>query len=103
MKATNIKEMIQTLNRKGNLGAQFLRTENISNYASGDITAMNDENLEEKIIRMHEGGKPLSSIFSTSLFSVRFGKTCQTQLNEWPKGNIPRRWTMEAVLPVMSQ
>lgn len=64
---------------------------------------MNEENLEAKLIRIHEYGKVLSSLYSTSLLSLRFGKISHMQANEWLKGNIPRRWTMAAVFPVMSQ
>lgn len=103
LQATNVKAMVQRMNRTGHLGPDFLQAEHISNFACGEVSEMKDEKLEEKLITIHDDGTVLSSLFATSLFPSRFGKISQAEADEWLNGNIPRRWTMAPVLPTMGQ
>lgn len=64
---------------------------------------MNDLNVEEKLISIHEDGRKLATLFATSLFPMRFAKIAQVQADKWMKSKISTRWTLAAVVPVMGQ
>lgn len=85
------------MHRTGHLGQDFLRAEHISCYTTGDVIEMNETKAEENWIGIHEDGRELSALFSTSLSPHRFGKITQAQANMWRlKGIVAYRWNLLA-------
>lgn len=67
--------------RTVHLGGDFLNVEHISSFATGDGIAMNNIDVEERIIRMLGDGRVLYRLSATFLISKRFGKHMKMQSN----------------------